>query len=283
MTTRYSIILADSHGGHRLGLLNPAIGLPDEGPEGQLTYYKPTLTATQAQLWEWYEQCMAWARARVNGADVTLIHNGDITSGDKYSEGNVTSRPADQLLIGAGNLAPWLLWPNVKRVRLIHGTGAHEYGEGSAAYSVAALLQGAFTATDIKVVRHGLFDLDGVTLDVAHHGPGPGGREWLLGNQLRYYTRSVMLDHIARGQRPPDVLIRAHYHTSIQETVRVGQYVTEALLLPGFCGLSHYAVQATRSAYMLSVGLALIAVEDGRLTAVEPWVRSEDLRTREAL
>jgi hypothetical protein len=266
------------HAGHKTALLNPTVKLPD----GEGGTWQPSLTDTQKQLWEWYCEGLSWARARIDG-DVTVILNGDATSGLKYQEGLVSTRAFDQVAIAAANLIPVLTWPNVRRLRLIEGTQAHDWGEGSAPHLVAGLLQSGFPNLGIGIMRHALFDLDGVTLDVAHHGPGPGGREWLIGNQLRYYVRSVMLDCIVRGEVPPRVILRAHYHTAVRETVRVGEYVTEALISPGLCGLSHYAVQATRSAYMLSFGLALITVEDGRLTAVEPWVRSEDLRTKEAL
>lgn len=279
MTRRHILALADMHAGHKIALLNPDVSLPD----GEGGVWKPSLTDTQRQLWAWYTEALAWARERVGDDDVTVILNGDVTSGVKYGDGLVSTRAFDQVAIAAANLIPVLTWPNARRLRLIEGTQAHDWGEGSAPYLVGGLLRSGFPNLNIGITRHSLFSLDGITLDVAHHGPGPGGREWLIGNQLRYYVRSVMLDCIVRGERPPDVIVRAHYHTAVRETVHVGAYTTEGLILPGLCGLSHYAVQATRSAYMLSVGLALITVEDGRLASVEPWVRCEDLRTKEAL
>lgn len=279
MTRRYMLALADMHAGSKVALLNPDVKLPD----GEGGTWQPSITNTQRLLWAWWTEALAWARERTAGAETIVAVNGDVTDGTKYPEGLVSTRPFDQIAIACSNLIPLLMQPNVTRVCLIEGTRAHDWGENSAPYLVAGLLRSGFPNIDIGVLRHGLFDLDGVSIDMAHHGPPPGSRAWLIGNQLRYNVRSLMLDSIIRGERPPDVVIRAHYHTAVQETVREGSYKTEALILPGLCGMSHHAVQVTRSAYLLSFGLALIEVEDGRLASVEPWVRTEDLRTREVL
>ena len=100
---------------------------------------------------------------------------------------------------------------------------------------------------------------------------------------MRYYTKSLMLDEALRGNTPPAALVRAHYHTGVRETVRVGGHVTEAFVMPCYCGLSHYAVQVTRSAYLLSCGMVALVFEGGRLVDAQTFWRSLDLRQEVAV
>lgn len=276
---RHLLILSDMHAGHKLALMNPTVSLPD----GEGGAWKPSPTPTQTRLWQWWTEGLAWARERVGNDPVSVLINGDVTTGIKYGDGLVSSRAFDQIAIAAANLIPLLTWPTVGKLALIQGTQAHDWSEGGASFLVAELLRSGFPALGIQVLRHALLDLDGVAIDAAHHGPPPGGRVWLRGNMLRYAVRDMMMDHLLREQRPPDVVLRAHYHTAVRETVRVGEHTTEALISPGLCGLTYYVQQATRSVYLLSFGLALVTVEDGRLLALDSWVRAEDLRTRVTL
>ena len=45
-------VLGDTHGGHKLGLLNPDVKLYDEAPDGALVEYTPQPTAAQVELWQ---------------------------------------------------------------------------------------------------------------------------------------------------------------------------------------------------------------------------------------
>ena len=96
-----------------------------------------------------------------------------------------------------------------------------------------------------------------------------------------------MQDAFEGGEDPPDVFVRAHYHTGIHETVRReirrGHFKTEAFILPSYCGLSEYGQQATRSKYLISNGLLVLVIEGGRLVDHHKIWRSVDLRTRESL
>ncbi|GAG09406.1 unnamed protein product, partial [marine sediment metagenome] len=175
----------------------------------------------------------------------------------------------------------------VTTMRLVYGTESHEFGQGTAPELVAAQLRLALPGRDIKTVRHGLFDIDGVVFDCAHHGSGPGSRAWLRGNIARYYTRSLMMDDLLAEKKPPRVVLRAHYHTHLRETVRIRpnghEYVTDFVLTPSYCGMTHYALKVTRSSYMLGCGLVAFEIVDGALEGVHPFVRTVDLRTEEAL
>jgi len=273
--------MADSHGGHKLGLCNPQVKLPEEDAEGKERWISPPISPVQQWLWECYEEDRAKVVELAHGDPITLIHNGDITWGTRFPDGLMTSRIVDQFIIAEANLLPWFLLPNLTTVRLMHGTQSHECGEGSAPMIVAKGL--GDMGRDVRTARHGLYDIGGVDMDIAHHGPSLGIRHWLRGRTLRYATQSLMMDCVTKGKKPPDVLLRAHRHEMVWITERYQGYTCEAIALPAYCGMTHFAVQVTQSSYMLTCGLVALVIEDNKLVGVYPFTRDIDLRTKETL
>ena len=283
----------DGHAGHVLGLMNPAVELHQEDEDGELVPYTPELTAMQAYLWklraEHINSIMAWA----DGDDVILLHGGDACEGDKYISRLVSTRRADQPIIAAWNMYPWLDHSNVKALRLYHGTAAHGFGAGSAEITIAKYLQGYAPDRDIKTIKHGLSTFAGVDFeaddqfDVAHHGPSKGIREWTYGNQMRHYTKSLQFEHITRRKRPPRYLFRYHYHDYWRERVfyrnDTEEFLTDFILVPCYCGMKEHGRQATRSKYIITNGIVAVEIVNGRVKEVRAFWKEKDTRTREAL
>jgi hypothetical protein len=265
--------------------LNPKAELWEEDEVGDWIPYKPQLTATQAYLWQCLEEDLATVESIARGAPIWIVHAGDLCHGDKYPEQLVSTRKADQVVIATANVKRVLELPNIQALRLIEGTGAHTFAEGSATILVANQLRAEHRDLDIECRAHSLLNIWGVEMDCAHHGPSPGIRNWTAGRQLRYYVQSVMLDCLADGQNPPGALIRAHNHTGRHETVRIhtrrGTFTTEAILLPAYCGLSGYARQVTRSKYRIDIGLILLEIIKGKIIECHMIWRTLDLRSRE--
>lgn len=266
-----------------MGLLSPDVTLFEEDELGNPVEYKPALTAVQQYLWRCFEEDLTEVEQIASGAPIVLIHDGDLTWGDKYPEQLVSTRKADQVTIAVANMERALELPNVVALRLVFGTGSHAFLEGSATLLVLGQLRAKYPKLDIRCLAHGLFSIDGVTVDCAHHGPSPGIREWTAGNQLRYYTRSLMMQSIVRGEEPPHVLVRAHRHTGCRETVRVEEIVTEAFLIPSYSGLSEHARKVTQSKHLIGNGLLVLEIEEGQLVNCHTLWRTVDLRTREEL
>ncbi len=273
------IAISDPHGGHKYGLCNPNVTLYEVDRAGKFLPYTPELTDTQAYLWELHARAVD--RASKIGNDLILIHVGDQTSGNKYYDGLMSTISFNQWEIAFANMLPWMSLDNIKMVRLVFGTGSHEFGEGSSVLQLVARLRDKFPEVDIQAVKHGLITVKGVGIDYAHHGPGPGIRAWTRGNVVRHYTRSLMFDEIVDGRCPPAVILRGHYHTPLEEVVNIGPYETRTILLPSMCGLPDYAQQVTQSVYRITNGIAFIDVCDG--VAIKPrWeVESLDVRARE--
>lgn len=277
MTRKIIAFLSDTHAGHKLGLMRPGVELLDDsGPEPRT--WTPTPTAIQEWLWARYEEDMAAVFALAGKSKVTVVHGGDVTWGARFPTQLVSTRLSDQLAIALDNLEPWYAHKNVANVVLIQGTESHEFGEGSAPITLADQLSKRFPRVRTICTRHALIGIDGLQVDVAHHGAGPGGRAWLTGNELRYYTKSLMLDDLLEGREPPGVVVRAHYHSGVHETVRVNGHTTEAFVLPAYCGMTHYATQVSRSAYRLSCGMVALEIVGGKVEQVQPFWRSLDLR-----
>jgi hypothetical protein len=279
--------LSDTHGGHRLGLLNPETTCYDETENGQLVPYTPKLTASQVYLWELYQQNIEYVQRLAGEDEIILLHNGDLAQGNKYPQQLVSDRMADQIEIAVKNLEPWFALPGLEKVRIVAGTGSHNFQQASAEIIVATSLQRQYAGHDIKMLYHGLADIDGLGVDYAHHGPFPGSRKWLKGNEARYYLRSIMMDDIMSGKTPPRLVLRAHYHEWIKETleITVGNKTYESTLVitPSFCMVGDYAMQAVRSPNGITNGMAAFEIVDGELIRVHRLTKSLDIRTRETL
>jgi hypothetical protein len=124
-----------------------------------------------------------------------------------------------------------------------------------------------------------------VVLDVAHHGPHPGTRDWLFGNVATLYLRDRIYRDRALGQEPASVYLSGHYHhwvhVTLYQTWQGEDRRYDLVVLPSFCGLGEYARKATRSDPSLTTGLGLFEVIDGRLADIRPVTQVWDLRTCE--
>jgi hypothetical protein len=263
--------------------MNPKVTLYDETENGQLVPFTPTPTASQTYLWKLYTGGIKAALRFANGDDVIVLHDGDLTQGDKHPEQMVSTRKADHIEIAVANLEPWFEYPNVKHMKLAAGTSAHNFGEATAEILASKLLASKHLDRQVTVCYHGLMDYNGVTVDYAHHGPHPGSRIHLTGNTARFYLRDLMLLEICAGRIPPALVLRAHYHQHIDETVTVGKYKSRIICLPSYCMLGDYAIQRTQSASQITNGMIVFAITDGQVIAVREFVNTIDVRTREVV
>lgn len=284
---RILVLLSDLHCGNQLGQLNPETVLEREDPEGNLERWQPQPTKTQEYLWALYRSHIDNVIELAAGDEIVVLVNGDITQGMKYLSLLVSTVPLDQLIIARDCLTPWLAYPNVTVMRLARGTASHVFGEGSSERVVSLWLQDLAPEKDIRSLYHGLADVSGVSVDYAHHGPGPGIRDWTQGNQLRYYLKSLVATEVKRGRDPARLVVRGHYHRFWPETIheeiggRFRQF--DIVLLPSYCGMGDHGHQATRSQYLQQHGLVCVEIAYGQIVEIHPFVETLDLRTKETL
>jgi len=288
MPSKRRIILAesDTHAGNLLGLCNPKVRILSSDGSKKVG---PSIREFQQYTWGLRTDYIGNVVEIAGDSDIIHIHGGDITQGNKYHDQLMTTRIADQFSIADANMWPIYEIPNVKTGRLITGTSAHIFGEGTSEIEVAERLSLRYPDKDIRPLAHSLLEIDGIEFDVTHHGPGAGIRQWTRGNVARHYLRSKMWqDYKTRG-KVPRLFIRGHYHTFVHETVRErfgDEYVeSHLIILPSWCGMTEYARQATQSEYELTNGLVAIEIIPGDQIPlrIHPFVKTLDLRTKETL
>jgi len=286
------VVFSDMQSGHKLGVMNPDVLLHEPDETGAPVPWRPQPTGIQTYLWELLTEHVSAVRDLADGCPIILIHNGDLTHGDKHKAILVSNRIADQVLIATANFAPFLDLPNLQAIRLASGTPAHTFLFDTAPILVSELLCKAQPDLDVKVIQHGLLDMAGVLIDYAHHGPSTGIRRWTSGNQMRYYATSCVEEHLGWGRDIPRLILRAHYHNYRRETVyrqhvekdgRVVEKATDIIITPSYSGLTEHGRQVTRSTHWLINGLVAIEIEGGRLQEAYPFCSMIDLRTKEAL
>lgn len=284
-------VRSDLHGNHRLGLLNPDTNLQYEGVDGKITPWQPKPLASQEVLWGFAEEDRLAVAELAKGDEIVLFDLGDLGhgAGNGYSNNKelISTRVADEIEIAAMLYEPWLRMKNITTLRLFKGTAFHEGGQGSLAMAVASVLSGRFPRVNTQAQYHALDTIHGVTFDLAHHGPPPGLRAWLRGNVLELYTRSLMMDEILAGRRPPDVVLRGHYHQWATRVVVVStpaaDFETRAAIVPSYCLVDDYARKIGRSPSSVTIGMVAYEIVDGRLVAQHAFRRTIDFRTQEVL
>jgi len=279
--------LGDDHAGNKLGLLNPETKLPEETETGEIIYKTPELTEIQKFLWQTFtEEYLPKIKILAGDDEIVLIKMGDGTQGMKYVSELVSTRMADQMLIQYKNIEPLLQLPNISSVRLVKGTGAHSFGEGSSDLLLEDWIRQRYPNLDVKSLYHGCANINGAVVDYAHHGPSAGIRAWLRGNVLRLYVQSLMMDDILAKRLPPHIVVRAHVHTPRHEYVSVGDYGCWGLITPPLCFPGEFARQVTQSVRSVEIGITACEIlnSDGQVTVIPHKITTKlDIRTKEIL
>ena len=84
MPRKIAVLLSDTHGGSNVALMPPDIVLHDESPDGVLIEYTPEMTASQAYLWELYQNHIAQVLELAGNDEIIVIHNGDVCQGNRH-------------------------------------------------------------------------------------------------------------------------------------------------------------------------------------------------------
>ena len=287
MKSQFILVRSDTHAGMRFALMRPGVALPQEPINGvPVEDYKPRATAAQIHLWGRYIKDIAKAKTIIRGRETCFIDLAEMTEGLRWMRELVTTRMSDQFWIARDNLQPIIAMKNISHFRFVTGTGVHVFQEGSSAQMIANSLA-LETGRDFKVADHWLLNLWGVKIDLAHHGPWPGSRNWLKGNVLRYDIRSMMIDSIGSGEDPPDLVLRGHYHQYVPEIVEYRSngrtYRTWVSISPSYALLNSHSLKATRSTPRVTNGMLLYEIRDGKIIERHEMIETIDLRTRETI
>lgn len=92
-----------------------------------------------------------------------------------------------------------------------------------------------------------------------------------------------MMRAIRRGEKPPDCVMRAHYHSDVIAPVYVGDFFSNLIVSPSYSLLGDHAHQAARSPDTVRNGMFALELVDGKLIHIHKFIRSLDVRTKETL
>lgn len=278
---RILAVVTDTHAGMQFALMNPETILYTTDERGNYVPYTPRLTSPQEYLWRYYLSCIEDMKTIADGSPILALHLGDECNGNKHPDMLVSNRMSDQVIIADYNARPMLELENLFAYRQVVGTDAHNFGFGSSAFMLVSTLQARYPRVDIRPLYHSLLNYAGVTVDYAHHGPGPGSRDWLRGNIARLYLRSIMTVAQKNQEQPPRLVLRGHYHTPVYELLKDNGYTSEIHVLPSFTMFSDHAIQATSSESMITHGLLVFEIEHGEITKTHELYQKIDVRTNE--
>jgi hypothetical protein len=281
--------ISDPHAAHRLGLLNPETKIYSQTPTG-LRKIEINFNEVNSHLWQlWTTKCIPEAIEYADGDDIALFITGDITAGNRHTEEVISPLVSHQIEMAKDVFMPWFEYKNVKAVRFATGTGVHVFGVGSSEMLVSDYLKPYFPKVDFGVVMHGLAEIrnTGVKIDYAHKGPYGGSRNWLRGNVARYYLQSLMQDEIDAGNVPPQIVLRGHFHTPVEEMVTKRcdghKYRSQLVIAPSMCILDDYAMDKTQSSFRITNGIYCFELFNGRVGIPYEISETLDLRTTEVL
>jgi hypothetical protein len=89
------------------------------------------------------------------------------------------------------------------------------------------------------------------------------------------------------GRVPPRLVIRAHYHTYVKETISMmvnGSEVQSTIVVcPSLCAIDDYARKVVKSPHLITLGGVFFETIDGRLTDVNVAMKTLDVRTKETI
>ena len=279
MSRKVIVGLADTHCGHKLGLLNPDTRLKNETGIG---YYSPQSTDMQEYLWGIFLEDVESIREMAGRSPVVLVLLGDWMQGERHPEQLMTQRLSDQIKIASEIITPIMRRVRkVEKIRAVMSTPAHD-PLGALTLDVCEPIRKEYKidieATIRTVARIGKF-----ALDFSHVGPHPGSRAWLDGNVVRYKLTDMMLRDLLHGKEPPRVYWRAHRHTyrhEVKELYGIPDRKSDLYILPPYCGLGYWAAQNVDPEYLTN-GIVALEIIDGELARTGVFKRTIDVRLEE--
>ena len=223
------VIINDTHVGSTMGLCPTGFYL-DDGAEVKLNPLQVELLKHWNGFWQ-----RVWAR----GLPVFVA---DLIDGNHHHTTQIWS-PNEEDMVEA-------FLPQVNRAERVRGTPAHVGSAGRYDNAVMRELGGKPSA------YHAEISISGVLFDVAHHGPGIGKKAWTAISYAVFGLKK-------RRRRAPRVIVRAHVHRKLHETVRDPH--SGAIISPAW----QFVHKIETEEDIADVGGTLVTVEDGQVLSVE--------------
>ena len=278
-------LMGDGHSGHLAGLLYPETIVktydPDAGADGRMDL-DLSPTPLQEDCYNTFSKSWQNIKQLAGKSEIIVVDNGDYVQGGKYEEGLQVKTIDQQIDVAAQ--AKQIIYQDrsVKQVYMTFSTPSHAFLRNGSDVKLIDKLRESYKRVKFSLSHHYLLNVGGVKIDVSHHGPGPGAREWTKGNILKAMTKSRIYELDRHGFEVPDVFCWAHVHTpqielhtDWKEGKRRDIY---GLITPPLSWMNHYARKATKSAPVLAMGMFALEIVDGRVAHVHDFMDWYDVR-----
>ena len=105
----------------------------------------------------------------------------------------------------------------------------------------------------------------------------------MRGNVARFYLRDLMMREILKGRRPPDMVLRGHYHAPVYEYLETEGHASRLYISAPLCMMSEHSIQVTGSPEVFTSGIMAVEIIDGKFISDMRLHNTLDIRTKESL
>ena len=277
MARRVIAICGDTHCGSTVGLCPPeGMELDDGG----------LYETSEAQHWLWAQWVDGWKQAKriIRKSPFELVLNGDLIDGDHHRTSQIASvLTGIHLRCAVDSLRePLALKPSA--VHVMRGTPSHVGRSAEVEEGIARVLraEGWPVKMDPNTGKASSYrrrlDVDGVRLDIAHHGR-MGQRAHTKGSYSKLYAFDVFAEQmlemytamkaepdsiadVFHSMRPPDIAIRSHNH-KFMDSGPDHRGVTRLISMPAFQFATEFVYRIAAES-LADIGIVVIVIEDGR-------------------
>jgi len=258
-------VSADKHSGSTLGLIHGTFELQDGGS------YTPS--PLQKTIWKQYEECLNFVKEERKKSRLIWIENGDPCEGIHHMTTQIVSGRVDE----HEQIATDILDYSFQKVGMTKGdlaymmAGTDEHG-GNGSQSENRLAEDfnyfvpQFSKESEKPNRYTwdrlLLKINGVLLDIAHHGGSVGKRAWTTKNGMEGLIKSFYFQSLEDNTELPRYWIRSHLHQYVHATY-TGKYdkQIEGFVTPSFQFKTGYAYKIAGS-QLSDIGMLIIGIEE---------------------
>ncbi len=257
-------VVSDLHCGSTVGLCCPEpVELDDGG----------TYLPSPAQAWIWAQWTAFWkrvAQAKKKADWFGVLCNGDLVDGDHHGTPQIITRDPNVQLWVLKKCFQVALDVEPDTVIVVRGTEAH-VGKGASteeAFARWVHKEGVKVPKDAGSKMYSWWhfrgEMGGARVDAAHHGR-VGFRPWTIGGAVNNLAAQIVLEYANRGETPPEIAVRSHYHTYFDTGLACRTRVVQTPAYQLHTAFAHKVVPEK----LADIGGVLVHIEDGQVQ-VEP-------------
>ena len=245
-------IISDTHIGSTLALCAPQFtvhtGRKEEVQQNQYNKCQQWLFECWVDYWN-YVRSLAGIVGNTRKNRLVIIHLGDVVDSKHHASPQIMDEVEDQIEAACNLFRPLAAMAD-GGMYLTFGTGAHNGGCAEYERVIGREL-------GINYDWEYSLNIDGITLDLAHHGRA-GRRDWT--SSAAGLAVEVATDYTSEGMQPPRYILRGHNHHIDDSGIKVPY--TRAISLPSWQLRTSYGHQVAANRKRSDIGALIIDTSD---------------------